>query len=261
MAAQFTTDISRVEPGEVRVRGYDIRDIIAHATFTEAAFLVLQGRRPTPAELRVTDAILCCCVEHGLVNTLSVAGRYVVSGSASLPTAIAAGALSFGPHTGTAHLTGAMLREIEADIAAGADRDAAVERAVLARRERGESVPGLGHPVHRDTDPRTVAVLAVAREEGMADDLVALLEEVRATTSRVVGRELVLNVDGLMGALMLHMGFSVDAMLAINILTAVPGIAAHAIEEMESGRPLRYPPDHADSYTMSRDARPWESRA
>lgn len=257
MASEFVTAVSRVSPGQINIRGYDIRDVVTQSTFTEAIFLVLRGERPTARELKIMDALLTCCVDHGLVNTLSVAGRYVASGSASVSAAIAAGVLCFGPHTGTANLTGAMLVEIE-DAARHSDASAAIEQAVVVRRLRGESVPGLGHPVHRKRDPRTEAVLDVAREQGMIGPPVELLEQVRSVASRVVGRGLVINVDGLMGALLLQMDFTPDQMLAINILTAIPGIAAHAIEEKESGRRLRYPADHASAYTLPEQTRPWD---
>src|ERR1700742_620355 len=103
--SEFSTAISRVEPGRVLIRGYDVGDLIRNSTGSEAAFLALRGRRPGAARPRLFDALFCTCVDHGLVNTLAVAGRYVMSGSASLPAAMAAGTLCFGPYTGTANLT------------------------------------------------------------------------------------------------------------------------------------------------------------
>jgi citrate synthase len=254
---EFTTAISRVTPGEVNVRGYDARDLIRNATASEAAFLTIRGRRPTPSELRVFDAILCSCVDHGLVNTLSVTGRYVMSGAASLPAAIAAGVLCFGPYTGTANLTAELLLELVEAHGETPD-DAAIDSALRRRREKREPIPGLGHPVHREIDPRTTTVREVADEEGLIGPYVELLDRVRERGSELVGRELVLNVDGLMGALLLEIGFSPEEMLAANVIAAVPGIAAHAIEEAREGRRLRFPAGHEAGYTLPEQTRPWE---
>lgn len=257
---EFSTAISRVSPGKINVRGYDASDLIRHANASEAAFLTIRGRRPSAAELRVFDAMLVANADHGLVNTLSVAGRYVMSGAASLPAAIAAGVLSFGPYTGTAGLIAELLLELNA--AAGpCPPDAVIDAALRRRRERREPIPGLGHPIHRDVDPRTTVVREIAEANGITGPSVVLLDRVRERASLLVGRELVLNVDGLMGALMMEMGFSPDEMLATNILAAIPGIAAHAIEEAQNGRRLRYPRDHESCYTLPESTRAWHDVA
>jgi len=254
---EFSTEISRVEPGRILVRGYDVGDLIRNASGSEAAFLALRGRRPTAAELRLFDALLCTCVDHGLVNTLAVAGRYVMSGSASLPAAMAAGVLCFGPYTGTANLTAELLTEL---VAAGGEEpdDATIDAALRRRREAGVPIPGLGHPLHREIDPRTVAAREVAEREGFVGPNVVLLDRVHARAATVVGRELVLNVDGLIGALLLEMDFGPEEILAVNIILAMPGIAAHAIEEARHGRRLRYPLDHEASYRLPAEARRWD---
>ena len=257
---EFSTAISRVSPGKINVRGYDASDLIRHANASEAAFLTIRGRRPSTAELRVFDAMLVANADHGLVNTLSVAGRYVMSGAASLPAAIAAGVLSFGPYTGTAGLIADLLIELT-DEGGPSPPDSGIDAALRRRRERNEPIPGLGHPIHRDIDPRTTVVREIAEANGIIGPSVVLLDRVRARASLLVGRELVLNVDGLMGALMMEMGFSPAEMLATNILAAIPGIAAHAIEEAQNGRRLRYPRDHESCYTLPDTIRPWHAGA
>jgi citrate synthase len=254
---EFSTEISRVEPGRILIRGYDVGDLIRNASGSEAAFLALTGRRPSGRELRLFDALLCTCVDHGLVNTLAVAGRYVMSGSASLPAAMAAGALCFGPYTGTANLTADLLREL---VEAGGEvpGDETIDAALRSRREAKVPIPGLGHPVHRELDPRTVAAREVAEREGFIGPNVVLLDRVHARAAAIVGRELVLNVDGLMGALLLEMEFGSEEILAVNIILAMPGIAAHAIEEARRGRRLRYPLDHEASYRLPAEPRHWD---
>lgn len=257
--ADFSTAITAVEQGKVTLRGYAIEDVIAGASAGEALFLLLAGRRPTQQELRVFDAILACCADHGFANTAAVAGRYVMSGSAHLPAALAAGLLCFGQNTGTAHLTAEMLLSI-----GGAEpktvTDAAIEAHIRALRGRKLAIPGFGHPVHRTGDPRERALRAVVADSGFASPHAALLDRVHAIVRRVTGRDLVLNVDGFFGALLLDMGFGCDAIFAVNIIGAMPGIAAHAIEEREQGRRLRIPPDDAISYDDVPRSKIWHAR-
>jgi citrate synthase len=245
--AEFSTRISRVLPGRIDLRGYPAEEVIRHASAGETLFLILVGRRPDRSERRVFDAILACCADHGFVNSASVAGRYVMSGSGSLPAAMAAGILAFGESTGTAHLTADMLRQIGSGHPADVT-DERIRSHVTDLRARRTPIPGLGHPLHRTVDPREAALRAVVAEAGFVSPHVELLDRIRLVTNEVTGRTLVLNVDGLFGALLLDMGFPPDAIFAVNIIGAMPGIAAHAIEERESGRKLRIPPERDVSY-------------
>jgi citrate synthase len=257
-APQFLTAVSRVAAGRINIRGYDCGTLIAHASASEGAFLTLIGRRPTDAERRLFDAVLCSCLDHGLVNTLSVAARYVASGSATLPSALAAGILCFGPYTGSPHLTAELLDKLE-QAHGKQPPDTALDRVIEEYRVTKIPVPGFGHPIHRTFDPRTEAVQEVARAVGLLGPSVTLLYRIRERLSAAVGRALVLNVDGLMAGLLRDIGFTPVQILATNILAAMPGIAAHAIEEMQSGKHLRFPPDHDRSYLLPEEARPWDA--
>ncbi len=258
--ADFSTAISAVGPGRVTLRGYAIEDVIAGASAGEALFLLLSARRPTRQELRVFEAILACCADHGFANTAAVASRYVMSGSAHLPAALAAGLLSFGQNTGTAHLTAEMLLALRGPDGPEAVTDAAMEAHIRGLRGRGLAIPGFGHPVHRAGDPREHALRAVVAGCGFASPHGALIDRLHAIVRRVTGRDLVLNVDGFFGALLLDMGFGSDAIFAVNIIGAMPGIAAHAIEEREQGRRLRIPPHDAISYDDVPHDRTWDAR-
>jgi len=254
--ADFATAISAVEPGRVTLRGYPVEAVIAHASAGETLFLTLTARRPTGPELRVFDAILAACADHGFANTAAVAGRYVMSGSAHLPAALAAGLLSFGQNTGTAHLTAEMLLAIGGNDRQAAS-DAAIEAHIRELRAKRLAVPGLGHPIHRTIDPRERALRGVFEASTLVSPSVDLLDRVHRIAKQVIGRQLVLNVDGLFGALLLDMGFSTDAIFAVNIIGAMPGIAAHAIEERAQGRRLRIPPDEAISYADVPQGKSW----
>lgn len=252
----FTTSISSVAPGKITLRGYAAEDVIANASAGEALFLLLRGRRPTAVELRVFDAIMVCCADHGFANTAAVAGRYAMSGSGHLPAALAAAILSFGESTGTAHLTAEMLAAI-GDGGVQGVTDAQIEAHLLDMRARRAAIPGLGHPIHRETDPRETALRAVVVACGFQSPAVDLLDRVRTVANRMLGRDLVLNVDGLFGALLLDMGFTSDAIFAVNIIGAMPGLAAHAIEEREQGRRLRIPPAGTVAYANASDDLQW----
>ena len=57
-------------------------------------------------------------------------------------------------------------------------------------------MPGLGHPVHKDGDPRTPVLVRIAEEEGLRGPHLRLFEAVGRTHEQVLGRRLPLNGAG-----------------------------------------------------------------
>src|SRR5690242_6714326 len=143
---------------------------MGHVSFTEVAFLLVQGRDPSAAETRLLDAVLVSLADHGLTPT-ALAARLTYTGAPeSLQGAIAAGLLGAGSvFLGVVEDTAVFLSEILA--AAGGDADekqlrGAVDAAVAGYLAAGRRIPGLGHPVHRAGDPRTARLYAIAEAGG-----------------------------------------------------------------------------------------------
>ncbi len=62
-----TTNLCFVSNDRILLRNRDlVKDIMGRMTFTEAFFLLLTGRAPTPSEARIVDTVLITLMEHGL---------------------------------------------------------------------------------------------------------------------------------------------------------------------------------------------------
>ena len=61
----WRTAIVSAQDGAIRLRGYDVRDLMRGATFTDTIFLLHRGELPTAAERRLLDAILSSVADHG----------------------------------------------------------------------------------------------------------------------------------------------------------------------------------------------------
>jgi citrate synthase len=150
---------------------------------------------------------------------------------------------------------GRALRELE-----GLDMDEAAERVVAEYREAGRLIPGLGHPNHKDYDPRAVAVEKVARAEGVWGDGCEFYARVHAAFTRSSGKSLPINIDGMLAAVLDDMGFTPHEMAGIAATAAMPGIIAHVVEEIEKGVPLRIVPDELGSVYVGEPERPLPPR-
>jgi citrate synthase len=175
-------------------------------------------------------AALILAADHEL-NVSAFTARCVASAAASPWDVVSAGlaALKGARHGGHTARVEALFRE--AGSAAGA-------RQVLADRlRRGEEIPGFGHPLYPDGDPRGAALLALTA--GLAPDSPAVGE---ARAFAEAGRELLgehPTIDLGLVALSRALDLPEHTPLALFALGRTIGWIGHAIEEYALNRLIR----------------------
>ena len=81
----------------IYVRDTDlVNQLIGKVSFTEMMLLQITGRRPTPAQVALLDAVMVTLMEHGLTPSVIAARMIYVSGPEALQSAVAAGLLGVG---------------------------------------------------------------------------------------------------------------------------------------------------------------------
>jgi citrate synthase len=223
------TVIGGATPETISVRGRDLADeLMGHVTFTELAFLLVQGRPPSAAETRLLDAVLVSLADHGLTPTVLAARLTLTGAPESLQGAVAAGLLGAGSvFLGVVEDTARFLTPIlDGDVAA----------AVAAQRAAGRRIPGLGHPLHKDGDPRTPRLYAIARDGGIEGPYLRTLLVVADEHERQSGRKLPINGAGVAGAALADLGFDPAIVRGFALLARTAGLVGHLAEERE--RPL-----------------------
>jgi citrate synthase len=104
--------------------------------------------------------------------------------------------------------------------------------AVTAQRASGRLVPGLGHPVHKDGDPRTPVMFRIAEESGVLGPHLKLFAAVGRVHPAIIGRTLPLNGAGVCGAALADLGFPADLLRGFALLARTAGLLGHLAEEM-----------------------------
>jgi citrate synthase len=233
--------LTHFDRDQILIRGRPIQDLMGAGNFGDAAFLLLAGRLPTAGESRLWNAILTACADHGPGSPSALAARTAASGNRqSISAAVAAGVLAIGDVHGGA---GQQAMEVLAEGLAHADRDrlsleAAADVIVRKHAEAGRRIPGLGHRNH-DTDPRAVLLLEMARAGGVPGRAIELIGRLQAAASRRAGKDLPINIDGALGAVLLALGFPPDVGHVAFLLGRIAGIAAHVLEERAREKPMR----------------------
>ena len=226
---KWKTAISTHKDGELYARGMALSELIERRSFSEAIFLMLSGRMSAGPEKEIFDAMLVSMIEHGVTVPSAFVPRVSISVGNSMNAALAAGALATGDWHGGAIEKAAQMLQSEKSA-----KEIVAE--ALARKER---LSGYGHKAYKDIDPRAEQLLAKAKSVGLSGG--AFIEKVLAIREELksVGKELPLNIDGAIAALMCELGLDWRLGKALFVLGRMPGMIAHAHEEMVREKPYR----------------------
>jgi citrate synthase len=239
MTPEYPTGIGTSEVDSISLLGQDLAaDLLGKVSFGELAFWLVARRRPTRQETRVFEAVLVSLADHGFTPTAIAARLTYYSAPDSLQGAIAAGLLGGGSRfLGVTEDTGRFLHDIVVTLPPeSADWDdaafdvVAIE-AVRTTKERGSFVPGLGHPVHKQGDPRTPVIIRIATEEGTRGAHLRLFEAIGRTHEQVLGKRLPLNGAGVAGAALADLGLPIDLLRGFALLARTAGLIGHIAEE------------------------------
>jgi len=238
---EWRTAIVRSDESAIWIHGHDVTALMRQATFADTVFLLHRGRLPDERERTLIDAILTSVADHGPGAPSCAAARLVASGNRqSISAAIAAGILAIGDeHGGAGEHAMAMIADgiIEAQ-----GQSTSIEAAAAAMVERTIAnrgrIPGLGHRVHRTVDPRVEVLFSLARtgkDEGAG---VRFMRAVHAEACARI-RQLPINIDGALAAVLYDLGFSPLFGKFIFIIGRVAGLTAQVFEEYTREKPMR----------------------
>lgn len=231
--------ISDVRPDRVAVRGRDLTELMGTLGFTEYFHLLLTGEEPTEDQRFFLDVLLVAIAEHGMMPTNVAARMTLAADPGSLQGAVAAGILGAGPVIlGTAEPCARLLEAAQARVADGSAPEAVARDVARSIHEEGERMPGFGHPVHRERDPRAERVLDLADARGVSGPHLVLARCLRPAVAEAWGKPLPMNVAMPMAAVMLDLGFPSRTVKAVPILARTAGLLAHLADERE--RPLGF---------------------
>ncbi len=239
----WPTAITFIEPNQVRVRGYAIGELMGRVGFGSAVYLILRGELPDEKTGRLMEAILVSSIDHGATPPSALAARTTASSGAGLGPAVAAGILTISRfHGGAIQQCALQLGEVVkrgggcGGSGEGGFDCAAVE---MVRRLKADRLrmAGFGHRIHTD-DPRTKRLFALAVEAGADGSYMAAARAVQRAFA-AEGRELPINVDGAIAAVLADLGFQPEVMNGLFMIARLPGLVAHAVEEQTRNRPMR----------------------
>jgi citrate synthase len=257
------TSIAGYDAEHVTIRGKDlVADLMGKVSFTELMLLQLTGKTPAKAQVTILDAVLVTIMEHGLVPSAIVTRLTHYGAPESVQGAIVAGLLGVGDRfAGTASECAQLLEKIVA--APAADRANVAVELVKDYRIRKRPIPGFGHPIHRDVDPRSKRLIDIVKEANAAaaragtsaaaadatqsgtagaaasapasaGSYISALEHLEQAVTTVIGKRIVTNVSAAIAVALCEAGVPSKVSRGIVLTARCAGLVGHLHEESET---------------------------
>ncbi len=206
------SDLGWSTPERITVRGKDLPgEILGRLNLGDMAFFELTGRFPDEKQSRLFNAMAVTLVEHGVTPSALAARLTFLGAPEAMQAAVAAGLCGLGSvFVGSMEGCAQLLSE---------GRSA---QQIVAENKR---IPGLGHPLHKPVDPRSVRLFEIARETGYYGKYCRLMEEIAAL------KKLTLNATGAIAALACELGLDWRAVRGIGVMARAVGLVGHLLEE------------------------------
>ncbi|WP_399678545.1 citryl-CoA lyase [Xenophilus sp.] len=234
----FKSYIGDGDADHIRVRGHDlVDDLLDKHDFVDVLCLAILGEFPDERMRRMVNNSLVTSIDHGLTPS-ALATRLTLHGAPeSLQGAVAAGLLGAGSRfLGTVEVSARFMQEALSGLQTQDDpsdaqlRQAADAAVARSRAARGK-IPGFGHPIHTQGDPRALRAQRIAQEEGYFGRHFRFALQLAQALSAQVGRPMPLNATGAKAAVLLDLGLSPEFGKALTLIGRVAGLVAHAFEE------------------------------
>jgi citrate synthase len=225
---------------------------MGRANFGEAICLLLTGELPTPSIGRLVNVMLVSFIDHGVTPPSTLATRNAATTGASLRGAVAAGILGFGRHHGGDALACRQLLDDGLALVRSGRTVVDAATALAARLVETNEIPppGFGHRYH-SVDPRATRLLQIAHELEVDHEYTQLIRALEMALSKhpqLEDRRLPVNVDGAIAAVCGDVGLPPEVADALLVISRVPGLAAHALEEQKREAPMRVIDPTSHSY-------------
>ncbi len=234
----WKTSVIKMRPGEIRMRGYAIQDLIGRVTYPQMVWLMTRGDLPTPAQAALLEAAMVSGVDHGPQAPSIAISRIAITGGVGINGAMASAINVLDDIHGGA---GEQAVELYHDIAAeDGPLDDATARVLDRRKQAGQKyLPGFGHRFH-PVDPRAPRLLELVDQAAAAGTVSGRFAAIaRAVESRLAqgrARPIPMNIDGATAVVYAELGFAPALCRGLFILSRSVGILAHAYEQSMEGQ-------------------------
>ena len=237
----WTTDIIDMAPGQIRLRGMPIEELIGTASFSQMIWLMTRGEMPSQDQAALLECALVAAVDHGPQAPSIATARMAVTCGLGLNGAMASAVNMLDDvHGGAGEQAVEFYQRIDTSVQAGQSLAVATEDGIDAwQAERGAYLPGFGHRFHTPTDPRAPRLLGLVDEAAargvVSGRFAGIARSVEHTLAARKGKPVPMNIDGATAVIYAELGFAGPLARGLFCLSRSVGVIAHGWEQMQQG--------------------------
>lgn len=206
----------------------DHLDVSQKKTFTGMTFELLTEREPSEAETKLLDLILNLSIDHGPHSPSGVATVTAAKEGKTMGESVGLGLAQIGDRHGGA---GGPLMKILYRIM---NHESGIKEEVEAILGRGERFPGMGHRVYKDQDPRAQLIMKTALDNGIGQEYVKIVNDLRNELEKQSGKNLPVNIDGAIAAVFCGFGLEPDLGIAVFLIARTPGLCGQFLNSSKA---------------------------
>ncbi|MEO0497583.1 MAG: citryl-CoA lyase [Pseudomonadota bacterium] len=241
VADWWNTEIIDMAPGQIRLRGRPIEELIGHCSLPQMIWMMVRGDVPNPAQAALFESALVAAVDHGPQAPSIATARMAITCGQSLNGAMSSAVNMLDDvHGGAGEQAVELFSQVDAALRLGTDMTTACAQAIDKwQAERSKYIPGFGHRFHKPEDPRALRLLTLVEEAadtGTVSGNFGLIGcAVQDELSRRKGSTVPMNIDGATAVIYAELGFAAPLARGLFCLSRSVGILAHAWEQMQQG--------------------------
>jgi len=240
---------------EILGHGETIKAMPAGAGTAELIFRAVTGESELDeGRARMLESIVVASMDHGVTPPSAQATLIASTARASYEVALSQGVGAITDMHGGAGEKAAefFLSCVERAQADQVDLEEGTRRCVAEAVAAKQRIKGMGHRVHTQ-DPRRDVLWSLSDSAGLSADCVAVSKLISGIFAEIRGKQLPINVDGVIGAVIADMGIAPKLAKALFIYGRVMGLTAHFVEEVTTQKPMRRIQFTQAQYTGARD--------
>ena len=227
---RWVSEVAYKNAYRIVARGYDTTELMESGYgLVDMLFVDFQSRIPLVEEEEMLNYIMILALEDGL-SMPAMLSRIVAHSKTFLTQACGASILAFGHAYGAYSAFGNMLIESLEEVEEEGKTMAEVAME-LVQENLGN--PALGVSDLMLKDPAAKRMFARAEKLGVVGKHIAFTKDIVKAAQQISDTPVDLDILGAIGATMMDLGFTPEAIWAILAITRSFGAGAHYIEEVE----------------------------
>lgn len=209
----------------------DHLEVAQNTSFSNLIFELLSEQKPSPDQSKIFELILNLSIDHGPETPSALKVVEAVQKGESISKAVAEGIAQINEtHGGAIEPMMEILYQLHDHQLQ--DRTEVVQNIVAQNTKEGKRLPGFGHRIYKDLDPRAQLILTKLKEAGLGEEYLKIISELQAELAKQKSKTLPINIDGAIALALCSFGWSPKLGKAVFIVARTPGLCGQYLNHL-----------------------------